>query len=93
MFFVLVYYLKVQKDLMILNTSIVQKDLMILNTSIALGWYTIGSSKFIRFPVGGSSIANYVILHYLALVLNTCLTLLMFTPLLDPCAVPQILIS
>ena len=26
---------------------------------------------------------HYVILHYLALVLNTCLTLLMFTPLLD----------
>ena len=36
---------------------------------------------------------HYVILHYLALVLNTCLTLLMFTPLLDPCALPQILVS
>ena len=36
---------------------------------------------------------HYVILHYLALVLNTCLTLLMFTPLLDHCAVPQILVS
>ena len=33
---------------------------------------------------------HYVILHYLALALNTCLTLLMFTPLLDPCALPQI---
>ena len=36
---------------------------------------------------------HYVILHYLALVLNTCLTLLMFTPLLDPCALLQILVS
>ena len=37
---------------------------------------------------------HYVILHYLALVLNTCLTLLMFTPLLDTvCILPQILIS
>ena len=36
---------------------------------------------------------HYVILHYLTLVLNTCLTLLMFTPLLDPCALPQILVS
>ena len=36
---------------------------------------------------------HYVILHYLALVLNTCLTLLMFTPLLDPCTLPQILVS
>ena len=27
----------------------------------------------------------YVIHHCLALALNTCLTLLMFTPLLDPC--------
>ena len=36
---------------------------------------------------------HYVILHYLALALNTCLTLLMFTSLLDPCALPQILIS
>ena len=36
---------------------------------------------------------HYVIVHYLALVLNTCLTLLMFTPLLDPCALPQILVS
>ena len=27
------------------------------------------------------------------LILNTCLTLLMFTPLLDPCALPQILVS
>ena len=35
----------------------------------------------------------YVICHYLALVFNTCLTLLMFTPLLDPCILPQILIS
>ena len=35
---------------------------------------------------------HYVILHYLALVLNTCLTLLMFTPLLDPCAFPQVLV-
>ena len=34
-----------------------------------------------------------VILHYLALVLNTCLTLLMFTPLLAPSALPQILVS
>ena len=35
---------------------------------------------------------HYFILHYLALVLNTCLTLLMFTSLLDPssCALPQI---
>ena len=36
---------------------------------------------------------HYVILHYLALVLNTCLTLLMFTPLLDPCALLQIFVS
>ena len=36
---------------------------------------------------------HHVILPYLALVLNTCLTLLMFTPLLDPCALPQILVS
>ena len=36
---------------------------------------------------------QYVILHYLALALNTCLTLLMFTPLLDPCALLQILVS
>ena len=36
---------------------------------------------------------HYVILHCLALVLNTCLTLLMFTPLLDPRALLQILIS
>ena len=35
----------------------------------------------------------YVTLHSLALVLNTCLTLLMFTRLLDPCALPQILVS
>ena len=34
-------------------------------------------------------VVHYVILHYLALVLNTCLTLLMFTPLPDPCALPQ----
>ena len=34
------------------------------------------------------------LLHYvpLALALNTCLTLPMFTPLLDPCTIPQILI-
>ena len=36
---------------------------------------------------------HYVILHYLALVLNTCLTFLMLTPLLDSCALPQILVS
>ena len=36
---------------------------------------------------------RYVILHYLALALNTCLTLLMFTPLLDPCVLPQIFVS
>ena len=36
---------------------------------------------------------HYVTLHSLALVLNTCLTILMFTPLLDPCALPQILVS
>ena len=36
---------------------------------------------------------HYVILHSLALVLNTCLTLVTFTPLLDPCALPQILVS
>ena len=40
-----------------------------------------------------TTLLHYVILHYLALVLNTCLTLLMFTPLLDPCALPQILVS
>ena len=40
-----------------------------------------------------TSLQQYVILHYLALVLNTCLTLLMFTPLLDPCALPQIVVS
>ena len=38
-------------------------------------------------------VLHYVILHYVALALNTCLTLLMFTPLLDPCALPQILVS
>ena len=36
---------------------------------------------------------HYVIRHYLALAFNTCLTLLMFTPLLDPRALPQILVS
>ena len=36
---------------------------------------------------------HYVILHYLALALNICLTLLMFTPLPDPCALPQIPVS
>ena len=36
---------------------------------------------------------HYVILHYLALALNTCLTFFMFTPLLDPCTLPQILLS
>ena len=36
---------------------------------------------------------HYVILHFLAVALNTCLILLMFTPLLDPCALPQILAS
>ena len=35
----------------------------------------------------------YVILHYLALALNNCLTLLIFIPLLDPCALPHILVS
>ena len=36
---------------------------------------------------------RYVILHYVALALSTCLTLLMFTPLPEPCALPQILVS
>ena len=36
---------------------------------------------------------HYVTLHSLALVLSTCLTLLMFTPLLDPCVLPQIFVS
>ena len=36
---------------------------------------------------------HYVILHYLALALNTCLTLLMFTTMLDPCTLPQIPVS
>ena len=36
---------------------------------------------------------HYVILHHPAQALNTCLTLLMFTPLLDPYAPPQIFIS
>ena len=36
---------------------------------------------------------HYVILHYLTLALNTYLTLLMFIPLLDPCTLPQILVS
>ena len=36
---------------------------------------------------------HYVILHSLALALNICLTLLMFTPLPDPCALPQIPVS
>ena len=36
---------------------------------------------------------HYVIVHYLAMALNICLTLLMFTPMLDPCAIPQILVS
>ena len=35
---------------------------------------------------------NDVIRHYLALALNTCVTLLMFTSLLDPCTLPQILV-
>ena len=36
---------------------------------------------------------HYVILDYLPLAFNTCLTLLMFTPLPEPCALPQILVS
>ena len=36
---------------------------------------------------------HYVILRYLALALNICLTLFMFTPLLDPYTHPQILVS
>ena len=36
---------------------------------------------------------HYVICHYLALARNTCLTLVMFTSLLDPCALPQIPVS
>ena len=40
-----------------------------------------------------TKLLHYVILHYLALALNTCLTLLMFTPILHPCALPQILVS
>ena len=36
---------------------------------------------------------HYVILHYLALALNICLTLLIFTPLLDPCTHSQIPVS
>ena len=40
-----------------------------------------------------TSLLHYVTLYSLALVHNTCLTLLMFTPLLDPCALPQILVS
>ena len=36
---------------------------------------------------------NYVILHYPALALNICLTLLMFIPLLGHCALPPIPVS
>ena len=36
---------------------------------------------------------HYIMLHYLTLSLNTYLTLLMFIPLLDHCALPQILVS
>ena len=36
---------------------------------------------------------HYVILHYLALVLNTCLTILMFKLLLDPYTLRRVLIS
>ena len=36
---------------------------------------------------------HYAILHYVTLALNICLTLLMFTSLLEPCALPQILVS
>ena len=36
---------------------------------------------------------HYAILHYLALALNICLTLLMFILLLDPYALPQIPVS
>ena len=42
---------------------------------------------------GCTRLLHYVILHYLALALNTCLTILMFTPLLDPCTRCQISIS
>ena len=55
------------------------------------------SHHFFRIFTGCLSIGepdtrllHYVILHYLALALNTCLTLLMLTPLLDPCALPHI---
>ena len=40
-----------------------------------------------------TTLLHYVILHYLVLALNTFLTLLMFTPMLDPSIHPQILIS
>ena len=49
------------------------------------GWLSIGESC--------TRLLHYVILHSLALALNICLTLLMFTPLPDPCALPQTLVS
>ena len=48
------------------------------------GYLSIGESY--------TRLLHYVILHYLVLVLNTCLTLLMFTSLLDPCTLSQILV-
>ena len=52
---------------------------------------TFTGCLYIREPY--TRLLHSVILHYLALALNTCLTVLMFTPLLDYCALPQILVS
>ena len=51
-----------------------------------LHWLPVNRRTYTR-------LLHYVTLHSLALTLNTCLTLRMFTPLLDPNALPQILVS
>ena len=44
-------------------------------------------------PINGRIVRKVVMHHNLALDFNTCLKLLMFTPLLDPCSLRQKLVS
>ena len=68
-----------------------QQDQYLEHTDLSTSNHSFTGCLSIGEPY--TRLLHYVILHHLAQALNTCLTLLMFTSLLDPYALSQILIS
>ena len=71
-----------------------QPDQYLEHPDLSISHYSSGTfTCCLSIREAYTKLLHYVILHYLALALNTCLILLRFSPLLDPCALPQILVS